>query len=146
MKSKKATAQSTLDLSMAVIDLYFRIQAATDAIAGFAQAGGDFGFLRSLAEDGPQTVPEIARQRPVSRQYCLAVANNLAKQGLVEFIENPKHKRSQLVRITKKGRATFDDLTKRFLAAAAVVAVHFEERDVVTATSVLRKAREVLAV
>lgn len=146
MKSKKATAQSALDFSLAVIDLYFRIQAATDAIAGFAQAGGDYGVLRSLALDGPKTVPEMARQRPVSRQYCQTIANNLEAQGYVEFVENPKHKRSQLVRLTRKGRAHFDDLTKRFLAAAAVVAAHFEERDVTTAIGVLRKAHEVLTV
>ncbi len=146
MKSKKATAQSALDLSIACIELYFRIEAATAAIAGFAEAGGDYGLLKTLALEGPHTVPEMARQRPVSRQYCQAVANNLEKQGLVEFVENPKHKRSQLARITKKGRRHYEDLTKRFLAAAAVVAVHFEERDVQTAIGVLRKAREVLAV
>ena len=91
-------------------------------------------------------MPEIARVRPISRQHCQTIANSLKTQGFVEFIDNPKHKRSSLVRITRRGRAHFDDLTKRFLAAAAVVAVNFEEREVVTALQVLRKAREVLAV
>ena len=142
----KAKAQSVLDLSIATIDLYFRIAAATTAIAGFATAGGEYGLLRSLVLDGPQTVPEMARLRPVSRQYCQTTANTLEAKGLVEFVENPRHKRSRLARITKKGRAHYEDLTKRFLAAAAVVAVHFEERDVTIATKVLRNALTVLAV
>jgi DNA-binding MarR family transcriptional regulator len=143
---KKASAQAMLDLSVAVIQLYFRLDAATQAISGFAQAGGEWGVLRALVVEGTQTVPGIARARPVSRQHCQTICNSLEAQGLVEFVANPQHKRSQLVRITKKGRARFQAMTDQFLAAAAVFAPNFEAREMDIAITLLRKARELLVV
>ena len=134
-----------LDLSVATIELYFRLEAATQAIAGFAQAGGEWGVLRMLAIEGQQTVPEMARSRPVSRQHCLTIANALKAQGFVEFIENPKHKRSHLVRITKKGRARYEAMTKQFLGAAGAYAARFTAAEVMAATDVMRRAREMIA-
>lgn len=143
---KKATAQDVLDLSVATIELYFRLEAVTQAIAGFAQAGGEWGVLRILACDGPQTVPEMARSRPVSRQHCQTIANTLESQGLVEFVENPRHKRSHLVSITKKGKARFEAMTKQFLTAAGGYASNFNSSEIATATDVLRRARAMIAV
>lgn len=143
---KKATAQDVLDLSVAAIELYFRLEAVTHAIAGFAQAGGEWGVLRMLANDGPQTVPEMARSRPVSRQHCQTIANALERQGLVEFVENPRHKRSHLVSITKKGKSRFEAMTKQFLAAAGSYAPNFDTVEIATATAVLRRAREMIVV
>lgn len=143
---KTAKAQDLLDLSVAVIELYFRLEAVTEAIAGFAQAGGEWGVLRMLVLDGPQTVPDMARSRPVSRQHCQTIVNALASEGFVEFIANPKHKRSQLVRVTRKGRARYDQMTMQFLAAAAAYAPHFTAAETNAATDVLRRAREVIVV
>lgn len=142
--AKKASAEALLDLCVAVIEVYFRIEAATQAIAGFAHAGGEWGVMRTLILDGERTVPEIARSRPVSRQHCQTICNGLAGQGLVEFIANPKHKRSQLVRITKKGRAHFDAMTECFLAASAAFAPNFDAKELACATDVLRRARAML--
>jgi DNA-binding MarR family transcriptional regulator len=135
-----------LDLAMAAIDVYFRLEAITQAIAGFAQAGGDYGLLRLLIQNGPQTVPELARLRPISRQHCQTIINGLADGGYIEFVENPKHKRSHLVRVTKKGRANFEQQTLRFLTAAAVYAPHFEEKEVQGAVDVLNRARDLIKV
>lgn len=141
---KPASAQSVLDLSIAVIELYFRLEAVTQAVAGFAQAGGEFGVLRMLVTDGPQTVPEMARSRPVSRQHCQTIANSLEAQGFVEFIENPKHKRSHLLRATRAGRAHYERLTRQLLGAAATYAPAFSAAEIAGATDVCRRAREMI--
>ncbi|MES1198379.1 MAG: MarR family transcriptional regulator [Pseudomonadota bacterium] len=143
---KKANAEAILDLSVATIELYFRLEAATQAVAGFAQAGGEWSMLRLLIANGDQTVPDMARSRPVSRQHCQTICNSLEAQGFVAFIANPQHKRSQLVRITKKGRARFAAMTDRFLAAAANFAPHFSAAEIAAATDVLRRARDLLVV
>lgn len=143
---KPANAQDVLDLSIAVIELYFRLEAITQATAGFADAGGEFGVLRSLALDGPQTVPDIARSRPVSRQHCQTIVNGMKAQGFAELIANPRHKRSHLVRITKRGRSHLDNLTKQFLAAAGVYAPHFTAAELTSATDVCRRARAMIVV
>ena len=45
--------------------------------------------------DGPLTVPQIAQMRPTSRQRMQRLADELAAEGLVEFIDNPGHRRSK---------------------------------------------------
>lgn len=145
-KPLQASAQDVLDLSVAVIEFYFRIEAITQATAGFAKAGGEWGVLRMLVKDGPQTVPDMARSRPVSRQHIQTIIGALEAEGTVELIDNPKHKRSKLVRVTKKGRARFETMRKQFLAAADVYAPCFTAAEVNAATDVCRRARELIAV
>lgn len=146
MKNTRAKPQTMLDLALATIDVYFRMYALTEAITGFAQAGGDYGLLRLLIRDGPQTVPELARSRPISRQHCQTIINGLAKGGYIEFVKNPRHKRSHLIRVTKRGHASFEEQTKRFLTVSAVYAGHFEEADVQAAIDVLTRARDLIKV
>src|SRR5262249_2067702 len=74
-----------------------------------ASAGG----MASLARLGPPTVPELARGRPVSRQFIQSVVNDLAAAGLAETVANPLHKRSALVRLTERGRAAFAEVRAR---------------------------------
>ena len=145
-KPQQASAENSLDFAVAVIEFYFRIEAVSEATAGFATAGGEWGTLRMLVKDGPQTVPEMARSRPVSRQHCQTIINALEAQGLVEFVDNPKHKTSKLVRATKKGRARFESMRKQFLAASGVYAPLFTASEVTMATDVCRRAREVIQV
>src|SRR5215467_8953227 len=66
---------------------------------------GRRGILRGLDRLGPQTVPQMARARPVSRQYVQLLVNDLEAEGLVELLENAAHKRSRLVRLTARGKA-----------------------------------------
>lgn len=145
MKNKKASPEAVLELSVAAIDLYFRLEAATAAIAGFPHAGGEWGVLRSLVLQGDQTVPDMARARPITRQHCQTIVNSLHEQGLVNFVENPRHKRSHLVTVTKKGRARYEALSERFLGAAATFTHMFEADEVATTIDVLRRARSMLA-
>src|SRR5262245_52173951 len=61
-------------------------------------------ILRSLAHQGPQTVPYLARTRNVSRQHIQVQVNQLASDGYVEFVDNPAHQRSRLVQISLSGK------------------------------------------
>src|SRR5688572_29770513 len=91
------------DLMLEVAQFFFRIRAVgqkTGLITSWG--GGAFGFMRSLALIGPRTVPQIARMRPTSRQRMQRLADELAAAKLVEFIDNPRHRRSKLVRLTRK--------------------------------------------
>jgi DNA-binding MarR family transcriptional regulator len=88
----------------------------------------------------------MAAARPVSRQHCQTLVNGLAEQGLVEFLDNPRHKRSKLVRITKRGRARFESMKAQFTDVAAVYAPHFSAAEVEAATDVCRRARNMIHV
>jgi DNA-binding MarR family transcriptional regulator len=145
-KPLHASAEDVLELSVAVIEFYFRIEAITQQTAGFATAGGEWGVLRSLIKEGPQTVPELARTRPISRQHCQTMANALERQGFVAFVENPKHKRSKLMSVTKKGRDHFERMKKQFIAVSGHYAPNFTATEVRTAIDVCSRGRDMIAV
>ena len=69
--------------------------------------------LESVIAKGPQTVPDMARVRPVSRQHIQGLVNALLAAGLIETIDNPAHRRSRLVRATDAGQAAYDRLRAR---------------------------------
>nr|MBA3895819.1 MarR family transcriptional regulator [Sphingomonadaceae bacterium] len=83
-------------------------------------------------------VPEIARMRPVSRQRMQRLADELAAEGLVTFIDNPKHRRSKLVRLTPEGDAHYRKLHTDFLAIASNIGVALSEADTRKAIEVVR--------
>src|SRR5919197_645947 len=107
-------------LMLEVAQCFFKIRALgqkTGLITSWG--GGAFGFLRSLALLGPLTVPQIAQMRPTSRQRMQRLADELAAEGLVRFVDNPKHQRSKFVQLTAKGEARYRELNTRFLAIAS---------------------------
>src|SRR6266540_2096880 len=117
-------AEAVAELMLEVAQCFFRIRAVgqkTGLITGWG--GGSFGFLRSLALLGPLTVPQIAQMRPTSRQRMQRLADELEADGLVEFIDNPQHRRSKLVRLTPKGDARYCELNARFLVIASTMEI-----------------------
>src|SRR5215472_4639779 len=111
--------EAIAELMLEVAQYFFRIRAAgqkTGLITGWG--GGAFGFMRSLALLGPLTVPQIAQMRPTSRQRMQRLADELAAEGFVEFIDNPKHRLSKLVQLTPRGDARYRELNAGLLAIA----------------------------
>ncbi len=95
-------------LTLAVRRLFHRLG------HGFGQLHGDGeisigmrAVLESVIDGGPQTVPQMARVRPVTRQHIQSLVNALLDGGLVEYRHNPEHKRSKLVAATPRGTAAF---------------------------------------
>jgi DNA-binding MarR family transcriptional regulator len=132
--------EAIADLILEVAQFFFRLRAIGQK-AGLITSwgGGAFGFMRSLALMGPLTVPQIARMRPTSRQRMQRLANELAAEGLVEFIDNPKHGRSKLVRLTRKGEAGYRDSSARFLAIASAMGAELREAEIRATTEVVRR-------
>jgi DNA-binding MarR family transcriptional regulator len=124
-------AEAIGELMLEVAQCFFRIRAVgqkTGLITSWG--GGAFGFMRSLALLGPLTVPQIAEMRPTSRQRMQRLADELAAEGLVEFLDNPKHRRSRLVRLTPKGDARYRELNDRFLVIASSLGIALSEADI----------------
>jgi DNA-binding MarR family transcriptional regulator len=132
--------EAIAELMLEVAQLFFRIRAVgqqTGLITSWG--GGAFGFMRSLALKGPLTVPQIAQMRPTSRQRMQRLADELAAEGLVEFIDNPRHRRSMLVRLTAKGDGRYRELNARFLATASTLGVGLSEGDLLTTREIVRR-------
>jgi DNA-binding MarR family transcriptional regulator len=139
-RTASSKSEAIADLMLEIAQFFFRIRAAgqrTGLITGWG--GGAFGFMRSLVLLGPLTVPQIARMRPSCRQRMQRLADELAAEGLVEFVDNPKHRSSKLVRLTRKGKARYDEMSARFLAIASTMGGALSEADVRQTTEIVRQ-------
>jgi DNA-binding MarR family transcriptional regulator len=132
--------EAITELMLEVAQCFFRIRALgqkTGLITSWG--GGAFGFMRSLALLGPLTVPQIAETRPTSRQRMQRLADELAAEGLVRFIDNPKHRRSKLVQLTAKGDARYRELNARLLSIASTMGTALGEPDIRKSTEILQR-------
>jgi len=69
--------------------------------------------MESLVAIAPQTVPDIARSKGVSRQHIQTIMNVLLDADLVASADNPAHKRSPLFALTAKGQTIFATMGER---------------------------------
>lgn len=143
MSSGHGKGEALAELMLEVAQFFFRLRAVgqkTGLITPWG--GGAYGFLRSLALLGPLTVPQIAEMRPTSRQRMQRLADELAAQGLVEFADNPSHRRSKLVRLTRKGDARYREWSAQFLAIASTMGADLSEPEIRKTTGILRQLSE----
>jgi DNA-binding MarR family transcriptional regulator len=132
--------EAIADLMLEVAQFFFRIRAIGQKTGFITSWGaGAFGFMHSLALTGPLTVPQIARMRPTSRQRMQRLADELAADGLVEFIDNPRHRRSKLVRLTRKGHARYRELSARLLEMASTMGADLSEADIRKTAETVRR-------
>jgi DNA-binding MarR family transcriptional regulator len=142
-RSVSRKGEAIAELMLEVAQCFFRIRALgqkTGLITSWG--GGAFGFMRSLALLGPLTVPQIAQMRPTSRQRMQRLADELAAEGLVKFVDNPKHRRSKLVQLTPKGDVRYRELNARFLAIASTKGAALSEADIRKTTEIVRRLSE----
>jgi DNA-binding MarR family transcriptional regulator len=142
-KSSTSPGEAMFELMMATLQTSFRLR-ALGAQTGVVTTtgGGTWGLMRSLARGGPQTVPELARARPVARQHIQKLANELAAEGLVEFVDNPRHRRSKLLKLTASGERRYRALSETVTAFAEKLAEGCSETELRHATKALRKLSE----
>jgi DNA-binding MarR family transcriptional regulator len=140
------------DQSTALIRLFDEIPAtfhrlkvvAADVHGQDVPSAGRRGILRSLDRLGPQTVPQLARARPVSRQHIQVLVSGLLNDGLVATEENPAHRKSALVRLTAKGRRQLLASQTRETQLLAHVTFELTATEIDRAADVLRSLRALL--
>jgi len=90
----------------------------------------------ALAER-PLTVPQIARRMGLTRQSVHASVGRLVRDGLLELSPNADHRRSPLVCLTERGRATYTATDRRQVAWVNRLAEGIDRADLETAARVL---------
>lgn len=58
------------------------------------------------------TVPDIARRLGLQRQSVQRVADELVQDGLAQYQDNPRHRRSRLLAPTRAGEATLSAIQR----------------------------------
>ena len=128
-----------MDMLWLTVQTGFKIRALGRRTGFVSARGGVWGLLRSLRLGGPQTVPALARSRPVSRQHIQTLADAMAADGLVAFRPNPAHKRSQLVAITGKGEQVYEALARKLGGISDDLAADMDVRRIVAAVEALKQ-------
>lgn len=150
--SKTATAQNIVepqpdadprdkaiaDLIFEVAQCFFRIRAFGLKEGFVTDLGGTFGYIRSLALHGPLTVPQIARMRPVSRQRMQKLTDQLIGEGLVELIDNPRHQRSKLVKLTAAGEGYYRENAERLIGLVSTFDLDLDGQSARAATRTIK--------
>jgi len=94
--------------------------------------------LGMLIEE-PLPVAEIARRLGHARQSVQRLANVAVENGAVQWRENPKHKRSQLLALTESGYEQLAALAPRQYLWANAVAAKVGEEDLLRLHELVRE-------
>jgi DNA-binding MarR family transcriptional regulator len=145
IQSRAADAEN---IASEVRRLFQILKALADAVHKDAGLNASHrAVLESLAE-GPRTVPDIARQKSVTRQHIQLIADALLGMKLIELRENPAHRRSPLLALTRDGKAAFADIRKREAPLLDLLGADIEPRKAAatleTLSALSRAASEVL--
>jgi DNA-binding MarR family transcriptional regulator len=101
--------------------------------------------LRLLLQQGPKSVPQIARIRGTSRQNVQILVNRLRREGLVTFDINPAHRRSALVTLTEQGKSALISTATAEGDFVRVLAPQCSQSEVRSAVALLRRLRDRIA-
>lgn len=94
------------DLIIPVIRLEALFSRAGEAIAETAGQTLARWLALEMVAGQPATVAQVARRLGLTRQSVQRIADLLENDGLTEYVDNPAHQTSKLVRITARGRQT----------------------------------------
>ncbi|NJP11061.1 MAG: MarR family transcriptional regulator [Leptolyngbyaceae cyanobacterium RU_5_1] len=131
------------DLIIEIVATFFLLRAEGMRIGVVSTSGeGYWSVLRLLKIYGPQTVPQIARYRYVPRQSVQKLANEMLKDGVIELVNNPAHKRSKLLRLTSRGDAVFQEMSDRIAKLAETLAKQQNAAQLQNAADVVKKLHE----
>lgn len=123
--------------------LYRRLKHVAEQVHNQGEMSGALrGMLRSLSREGPQTVPQLARSREVSRQHIQMLINRLEEEGYVELVENPAHKRSPLAKLTPRGAETVKAMNSHEVRLLSRADTGASEEHMAEAARTLRTIRQ----
>jgi DNA-binding MarR family transcriptional regulator len=94
-------------------DLAGRLRARGELVAALAdRTQAEWQVLSVASTEPPLTVAQAARRLGITRQAVQRTVNNLVEAGELTFTDNPDHKRSPRVELTKRGRESLARLTE----------------------------------
>ena len=120
-------------------------RAVSATLRGQRMTMGIRAVLERLADQGPQTVPQIAAWLDVSRQAVQRVVDDARALGYVDVRENPTHRRSHLIVLTDRGRDEFPRLHAQETRTLGEIAADIDPADLLTCAAVPERLTSALA-
>ncbi len=147
MPGRTPSAETLTDLVLTL----FRVNNATlvwgdRLVRPFGLTSARWQIMGAIAyADRPQPVAWLARDLGANRQNVQRIVNELVQEGLLQFENNPHHKRAQLVVLTAGGKHAYDDAIRSWDPAADDLAKGMSLDDLATTLRVLSVLRSRLA-
>lgn len=101
--------------------------------------------MEALYPDSELTVPDIARQKKVTRQHIQQIVNELLARSLVASLDNPAHKRSPLIKLSPAGLEQFSAIVDREQKLLQSLSHEFDEQHLALTADTLKSLRDYLA-
>ena len=114
------------------------LAAADDIAAPSGLTAARWQVLGTLMWDN-MTVSSVAHEMGLSRQAVQRIANVLADEGMIVFIDNPADKRAKLAAATDAGRAAIASLAERQHQWANSVASKIDPDEIEQAVEIMRQ-------
>ncbi|WP_412049709.1 MarR family winged helix-turn-helix transcriptional regulator [Hoeflea sp. Naph1] len=133
--------------------LFFEIRRGSNALAALGDrlhadlkvTSAMRALMEHLSINGEGTVPDVARAKNVTRQHIQQISNALVKLGLLEFVANPRHKRSPFVALTPKGEEVFAEIRTREAAVLSDLAIRLDDLDAGAVADAIARLRAEIA-
>ncbi|MEV7506997.1 MULTISPECIES: helix-turn-helix domain-containing protein [unclassified Streptomyces] len=129
------------ELALLVADVFEAAGALRRAGEALAAAEGQTQArwqLMSVVSEEPLPVARAARRLGVARQGVQRIANELVRDGLAAFRDNPDHRTSPLLALTEDGVRSLAAITVRAEAAHRVMGEGMPDEDLARVRALLR--------
>ncbi|MBC3839240.1 MarR family transcriptional regulator [Streptacidiphilus sp. 4-A2] len=110
-----------------------------EALAGAAGQTQARWQLMSAVSEEPLPVARAARRLGVARQGVQRIANDLVRDGLAEFQDNPDHRTSPLLALTRSGQHALGAITAQAASAHRAMGAGIPERDLAAVRALLQR-------
>lgn len=127
------------ELTRAVYRLNGLFLKAGNRIAAPAGLGSAHWQILGIVEHGPVPVAHVARIWGLTRQAVQQTANALMRDGLIEAVENPHHRRAKLLDITPHGVTALKQIRAQQAAWANAVGDNHDAEDLKSVVAELGK-------
>jgi DNA-binding MarR family transcriptional regulator len=141
-------AKARTQVPIIVADIYElagRLREQGEAIAATVGQTQARWQVLSAASGRPQTVPQIARVLGVTRQNVQRIADLLVAEGAAEYRDNPDHRASPHVVLTRSGRSALERITEAAAGYHSALTQKLSPSDVASLQRGLRRLLEALS-
>jgi DNA-binding MarR family transcriptional regulator len=142
----RAKAEKHVPIVVAdIYELAGRLREHGEAIAATVGQTQARWQVLSAASGRPQTVPQIARVLGVTRQNVQRIADLLVAEDAAEYRDNPDHRASPHLILTKSGRTALERITQAAAGYHAALTQTLSASEVASLQRGLRRLLDAVA-
>jgi DNA-binding MarR family transcriptional regulator len=136
---KTPASNAVTDLIRAVLRMNATVQkSGTRLMRGTGMTNARWQTLSDLfALEKPVTVSELARYVGLTRQAVQRLADEMASDGLIEFVANPSNARAMHLRLTESGQAAYEAALEREWQWTNSIAENFDAEEITHSVALL---------